>query len=382
MLNKNVIFVSRLYLREMPKTIINQHTDGSVEISIFFQDVVSVVHLGINVFFYHFEDNHNFVVKKRKHRLLVLFFAFLIFFSNTLVNAGKLGITVVFFQKSVVTFLNILKTFYNIVESLGFFVEFGYRVNNKTVFLESLPKRLTERNKFGVVLIEIACKRRNCTLPFFFEFYAARYQTHFFRTNFAEIKFDVHHSIVDYHFCIIANDKRLFLIDDVFREFRLNDVTITILGAGGAARAIAVECALAGAKRIRIVNRNEERGRSLAALLNEKTPADADYLLWEGKADIPADTQILINATPVGLGTAACPEVRMEKITGDMIVCDAVFNPAKTAFLKKAEACGAKIITGLGMLVNQGALNFELWTGREAPYDLMYDVLKAEFERC
>ncbi len=160
----------------------------------------------------------------------------------------------------------------------------------------------------------------------------------------------------------------------------LNDASVTILGAGGAARAIAVECALSGAKRIRIINRNEDRGRSLAALLNKKTPADADYLLWEGKADIPTDTQILINATPVGLGTAACPEVRMEKITGDMIVCDAVFNPAKTTFLEKAEARRAKIITGLGMLVNQGALNFELWTGQKAPYERMYGALKAEFE--
>ena len=70
---------------------------------------------------------------------------------------------------------------------------------------------------------------------------------------------------------------------------------ITILGAGGAARAISVECALAGAKKIAIVNGNAERGEELARLISTRTGAEAVYLPWEGVVDIPADTEILSN---------------------------------------------------------------------------------------
>ena len=66
-------------------------------------------------------------------------------------------------------------------------------------------------------------------------------------------------------------------------------------------------------------------------------------------------------------------------INPGMTVCDAVFNPPRTAFLQLAEALGAKTINGLGMLVNQAALNFTLWTGKTAPAALMERALKAEF---
>ena len=67
-------------------------------------------------------------------------------------------------------------------------------------------------------------------------------------------------------------------------------------------------------------------------------------------------------------------------ITPEMCVCDVIFNPAETIFLKSAAENGAKTITGLGMLVQQAALNFTLWTGVEAPVDVMEDALKKEFE--
>jgi len=75
-----------------------------------------------------------------------------------------------------------------------------------------------------------------------------------------------------------------------------------------------------------------------------------------------------------------CPDICYEDIKPGMPVCDVVFNPAVPLFLKKAEEKGAKIITGLGMLVNQGALNFEIWTGEKAPREIMMDALKKEFE--
>lgn len=158
--------------------------------------------------------------------------------------------------------------------------------------------------------------------------------------------------------------------------------TVTILGAGGAAKAIGVECALAVAKKFYIINRNAARGEALVSAITENTQSSAAFLPWEGTVSLPANTDILINATCVGLHPNGneCPNICYEDIHSDMIVCDVVFNPAMPLFLRKAQARGAKIISGLGMLVNQGALNFEIWTGVKAPRDIMMDALKHEFE--
>lgn len=156
---------------------------------------------------------------------------------------------------------------------------------------------------------------------------------------------------------------------------------VTLLGAGGAAKAIGVECALAGAKEIIIINRNAERGAALARVISEHTDADARYLPWVGEAKIPEETDILVNATCVGLypDVDACPQIDYSGIRPNMPVCDVVFNPIKPLFLQKAEQRGARIISGIGMLVNQGALNFEWWTGVKAPVDVMMEALKKEF---
>lgn len=161
----------------------------------------------------------------------------------------------------------------------------------------------------------------------------------------------------------------------------LLDKRVTILGAGGAARAIAVECALNGAKHINIINRNEERGRELAALLNEKTKCPADFLVWEKGIRIPEDTEILINGTSAGFSPNVTekPDIAYDSVTEKMCVCDVVFNPAETVFLNEAAKRGAKTVSGLGMLVQQAALNFTLWTGVEAPVEVMEEALKKEF---
>lgn len=157
---------------------------------------------------------------------------------------------------------------------------------------------------------------------------------------------------------------------------------VTILGAGGAARAIAVECALNGAAHINIINRSAEKGEELAALIQSETDSSAQYLTWESSMKIPADTQILINATSIGFSPNVTdkPDIDYTTITGQMCVCDVIFNPVETLFLKAAAANGAKTVTGLGMLVQQAALNFTLWTGVEAPVDVMEEALKKEFE--
>ncbi len=156
---------------------------------------------------------------------------------------------------------------------------------------------------------------------------------------------------------------------------------IVILGAGGAARAIAVECALAGAALITVVNRTASKAEGLADLIREKTNASASTLAWTPGIAIPDGTDILINATCVGLGDdrANKPDIAYDSVKPGMTVSDVVFNPSDTLFLQEARERGAKTVNGLGMLACQGARNFTLWTGAEAPLDVMIEKLKSEF---
>ena len=156
---------------------------------------------------------------------------------------------------------------------------------------------------------------------------------------------------------------------------------VCLLGAGGAARSIGVECALAGASRIAVINRNEARGTDLVGVIRSNTGAEAEYIAWNGPARVPEGTDLLINATCVGLAPDgdACPDVDFDTVRAGMTACDVVFNPVDTVFLRGARQRGAQTIDGLGMLVNQGCINYTLWTNLPAPRDVMYAQLKREF---
>lgn len=158
---------------------------------------------------------------------------------------------------------------------------------------------------------------------------------------------------------------------------------LVMLGAGGAARAMGVEMALAGAAHITVVNRTRSRGEELVELLNRRTPARAEYRPWDEPFSVPEGTDIVLNATSIGLypDVEAMPEVVMETIAPGMLVCDVIPNPPRTAFLQEAEARGAQTLDGLGMLVGQGAIAFELWTGVEAPVAVMREALEEVFGR-
>lgn len=156
---------------------------------------------------------------------------------------------------------------------------------------------------------------------------------------------------------------------------------LVFLGAGGAARAMSVEMALAGAGRITIVNRSPARGQELVHLLNHRTPTPASFVPWQGSYSVPADTTILVNATAIGLypDVEAIPDVDLRSLRPDLLVCDVIPNPPRTAFLKAAAAAGARTLDGLGMLVGQGAIAFEMWTGLPAPVQVMRQALAAVF---
>lgn len=156
---------------------------------------------------------------------------------------------------------------------------------------------------------------------------------------------------------------------------------IFILGAGGAARAISVECALAGAKKITIANIFREQGEELVKLLNTRTNAQAEFVFWDHPLTIPADTDILSNATSIGLypNVNDKPNINYDSIQSYFVVSDVIFNDPRTLFLGEAKKRGAQTINGLGMLVNQAALNFRIWTGVDAPMDVMKQTLMNEF---
>lgn len=153
--------------------------------------------------------------------------------------------------------------------------------------------------------------------------------------------------------------------------------TAAILGAGGAARAISVELALAGAAEIQIVNRSAERGELLVNQLRERCHVQAEFVPWKGEFQVPSAAQIVINATSIGLNdpNARVPVSKDSLISG-MVAADVIFNPARTRFLREAESRGCTTLDGLGMLVNQAALNYRLWTGVEPDVGTMRDALE------
>lgn len=156
---------------------------------------------------------------------------------------------------------------------------------------------------------------------------------------------------------------------------------VVILGAGGAARAIAVETALAGALSITIINRTADRGEAVADLIDARTPAAGRYLPWTPQVHIPHGTGVLINATSIGFhpNEAETPDIDVTSLTPDMVVADVVVNPPETNFLKAAAAQGCTTLDGLGMLVNQALINARLWTGRDLSGPVMRAVLEEIF---
>jgi shikimate dehydrogenase len=156
---------------------------------------------------------------------------------------------------------------------------------------------------------------------------------------------------------------------------------VIFLGAGGAARAMAVELAMAGAGHITIVNRTPARGRELTKQLQEKTPVKAQFVHWQGEYVVPPGADILVNATSIGLfpNVNEVPQVAMASIGPDLLVCDVIPNPPQTVFLRTAADRGARTLDGLGMLVYQGAVAFQLWTGVEPAIGVMRRALEEVF---
>ena len=159
---------------------------------------------------------------------------------------------------------------------------------------------------------------------------------------------------------------------------------ICILGAGGAARGVAFACAIRDEVReVTIINRTFAKAEKLAEELSQvvgKTLIPIPAYEENIKRALPA-YGLVVNTTSVGMH----PDIDRSPVPDpnvfheDQIVCDIIYTPQKTKFLKDAELHGAKIVGGLAMLAYQGARSLSLWTGKEAPVEVMLDVLKEKF---
>jgi shikimate dehydrogenase len=156
---------------------------------------------------------------------------------------------------------------------------------------------------------------------------------------------------------------------------------IVMFGAGGAARAVGIELALAGAAKIIVVNRDDARGKTLVDLLNTKTKAEATFVSWSSKFQIPAGTDVVINSTSIGLfpDVDAQLNIDFDSLQSGTVVADVIPNPPQTHLLRTAKARGCVTLDGLGMLVNQGVIGIKYWTGIDADPSVMRKALEEVF---
>ena len=151
-----------------------------------------------------------------------------------------------------------------------------------------------------------------------------------------------------------------------------------VLGAGGAARAVAFALAGADAGPIFIANRTAERAAALAAGVREALPGVSVETVPWGAA--PAESRLIVNATTMGMrhgGAEGESPLPPEQIPPDALVVDLVYNPEATPLLEAAAAAGAPSLDGLPMLIYQGAEAFEMWIGRKAPIEVMKAAARA-----
>lgn len=151
---------------------------------------------------------------------------------------------------------------------------------------------------------------------------------------------------------------------------------IVVLGAGGAARAAAVELAFAGAREVTVVARNEVPARSLVDAVSALGRASAHFEPWTGEHRVASGTDILVNATSAGmLDPDERPAVDLGSLREGALVADVVIAPRPTALLVDAAGRGLTAVHGNEMLVHQAAIGFELWTGRPADLAVLRTAL-------
>jgi shikimate dehydrogenase len=195
--------------------------------------------------------------------------------------------------------------------------------------------------------------------------------------------------------CVVNKDGKLIgkntdgkgFVESLKKKSDPEGKSCVIFGAGGAARAISVEMALAGCSKITIINRSIERAKDLIDILEGRVDQACSQSLstqmieWKDEYHIPSGTDYVINATSIGLypDIDAKVNINISSLTPEMIVADVIPNPPKTRLIRDAVEKGCTTIDGLEMLVGQGVIGIEYWTGQSPNPEIMRNSLEKIF---
>ena len=166
-------------------------------------------------------------------------------------------------------------------------------------------------------------------------------------------------------------------IDSLKEDAKINPLgkKTVVLGAGGASRAISIMLAEAGVTSLALSDIQEEKAKDLSEYISSHFEIACDFVEINSKDLQKAidGADILVNATPIGMHPKVDQSPLPETINlhPKLLVYDLVYNPSQTKLLKTAKSSGCKTCPGLGMLIRQGALAFTIWTGQEAPLEVM-----------
>ena len=143
-----------------------------------------------------------------------------------------------------------------------------------------------------------------------------------------------------------------------------------VIGAGGAAKAVTLALGEAGASEVIVSSRNASKSRKAASL--------AGQVGRSGSLSEAEGVDVIINATPIGMRGAGNEDqlpLPVEAMHKGQIIVDLIYHPLQTEFLKNASRIGARTMNGIGMLIHQAALQYTLWTNKEAPLDVMQNAV-------
>lgn len=163
--------------------------------------------------------------------------------------------------------------------------------------------------------------------------------------------------------------------------FRPKGKTILMVGSGGAARAVGFNLALSGAQTILLCDIDVIKAKKLGRDIQNKTATRVRVVGPETVEKTAHIAECIINATPLGLRPDDPLPVPRHVIQRGQLICDLVYNPLRTPLLKAARARGADTLPGIGMLLYQGVIAFEIWTGGKAPVDVMKTALTGQIGR-
>lgn len=149
------------------------------------------------------------------------------------------------------------------------------------------------------------------------------------------------------------------------KGFEVKGKDIIILGAGGACRSIAVELASQGAKAIEIRNRSAKNAKTICDIINKNFNTNSTYSTEDICSNDLVNIDIIINTTPIGMDKdfESCPINEDIKVNNKLLVCDIVYNPHETKFIKWAKNNKLDVVYGIDMLINQAIYGFYIWTG-------------------